>query len=65
MTNPYIATVVYALLSLVLMFVGYKIFDLVTPFKFNEEIKEKNPAAGALIAGLFISIALIVKASIV
>lgn len=65
MDNPYIATVVYALLSLVLMFAGYKIFDLITPFNFNEEIKEKNPAAAIVIASLFISIALIVKTSII
>ena len=64
MSNPYIATIVYALLSLVMMFVGYKFFDIITPFKFNEEIKEKNPAAAIIVAGLFIAIAIIVKASI-
>lgn len=65
MDNPIIATIVYAVLSIVLMFVGYKFFDIITPFKFNEEIKEKNPAAGIVIAGLFIAIAIIVRASII
>lgn len=64
MSNPYVATIVYAVLSLILMFVGYKFFDLITPFKFHEEIKEKNPAAGIIVAGLFIAIAIIVRASI-
>ncbi len=64
MDNQYVATIVYALLSLVLMFAGYKVFDLITPFKFNEEIKERNPAAGLIVAGLFIAIAIIVRASI-
>jgi len=58
-------TVVYGILSLTLMFIGYKFFDLITPFKFADEIKEKNGAMGAVIAGIFIATAIIIKATIV
>lgn len=62
--NEYIQTVIYAVLALGLMFIGYKFFDMITPFKFNEEIKEKNPAIGAVIAGIFIATAIIIRAAI-
>lgn len=62
--NPYISTIVYALLSLILMLVGYKFFDFITPYNFAEEIKEKNPAIGAVIAGIFIATAIIIKAAL-
>jgi uncharacterized membrane protein YjfL (UPF0719 family) len=65
MYNPFVATIIYAILSLLMMFAGYKFFDMITPFNFNEEIKEKNPAAAVVIAGLFIAIAIIVRASII
>lgn len=59
-----LSTLFYGLLGLVLMIVGYKFFDLVTPFKFSDEIKEKNPAVGAMIGGIFIAVAIIVVAVI-
>lgn len=65
LANEYIATIVYGILSLALMFLGYKFFDLITPYNFSEEIKEKNPAVGVVIAGIFIATAIIVKAAIV
>lgn len=65
MENELIATIVYAVLALVLMFSGYKFFDWITPYDFAEEIKEKNPAIGAVIAGIFIAAAIIIKAAII
>ncbi len=65
LNNEFVATVIYAILALVLMFVGYKIFDLITPYNFAEEIKEKNSAVGAVIAAIFIAVAIIIKAAIV
>lgn len=64
LSNEYVATIIYAILSILLMFVGYKFFDLITPFNFAEEIKEKNPAVGVIIAGIFISTAIIIKAAL-
>lgn len=60
-----LSTVVYAIYAIVLMFVGYKVFDWFTPYDFAKEIKEKNPAIGAVIFGIFVSIAIIIKASII
>lgn len=62
--SGFIATLVYSVLGLFLMFAGYKFFDIITPYDFAEEIKEKNPAIGIVIVGLFIAIAIIVRASI-
>lgn len=64
LVNPIVETIVYAILALILMFVGYKFFDLITPYNFQEEIKEKNPAIGAVIAGIFIATAIIIRAAI-
>ena len=41
------------------------IFDLIVPYDFNKELKEKNVAAGFLIAGIFISIAIIIRTVII
>ncbi len=65
LANEFVATIVYAILALALMFTGYKFFDWITPYDFAEEIKEKNPAVGAVIAGIFIAVAIIIKAAIV
>mgnify|MGYP000421627922 CR=1 FL=1 len=65
MFNELISTIVYAVLALALMFSGYKFFDWITPYDFSEEIKEKNPAIGAVIAGIFIAVAIIIKAAII
>ncbi|MCM1990687.1 DUF350 domain-containing protein [Oceanirhabdus seepicola] len=57
-------TAMYGLIGLLLMMFGYKFFDMVTPFKFADEIKEKNAAVGAMIGGIFIAVAIIVTAVI-
>ncbi|AZR74565.1 hypothetical protein BBF96_14915 [Anoxybacter fermentans] len=58
------STLIWALVGLVLMFIGYKIFDWVTPFNLNEEIDEGNVAAGIVAAGIFLAVAWIVGAVI-
>ncbi|MFW6022816.1 MAG: DUF350 domain-containing protein [Halanaerobiaceae bacterium] len=65
MINEILSTILYAALGLILMFLGYKILDMITPYDFAEEIKEKNPAIGAVIAGIFIAVAIIIRASII
>jgi uncharacterized membrane protein YjfL (UPF0719 family) len=50
---------------MVVLVVGYKIFDAVTPYDLNHEIAEdNNAAAGIAIAGLLIAQGLIVAAAI-
>ena len=60
-----IETLVFGVLGIVLMFVGYVVFDWFVPYNFSDEIKEKNPAAGVVIAGIFIAIAIIIRSSII
>ncbi len=54
-------TIIYGGLGIILMLVSVCVFDLTVPYDFNKELKEKNVAAGFIIAGIFISIAIIVR----
>ena len=54
-------TLLYGGLGLILMMLSIFIFDLTVPYNFNKELKEKNVAAGYLIAGIFIAVAIIVR----
>ncbi|MFQ6044269.1 MAG: DUF350 domain-containing protein [Candidatus Poribacteria bacterium] len=63
--NGVIGTVVYSALGLAVLFIGFKIFDLVTPFSLNKEIaEENNVAAGVVVAGIMIALGIIVAAAI-
>lgn len=51
----------YAGLGVVLMFLAYRLFDLLTPsVDFPEELKKGNVAVAIFIAALFVAIAIIV-----
>jgi len=51
----------YAVLGVVLMFISYRIFDLLTPeVNFPDELRKGNVAVSIFIAALFVSIAIIV-----
>lgn len=54
-------TILYAGLGVILMLVSMYIFDLAVPYDFNKELKEKNVAAGFIIAGIFIATAIIIR----
>ena len=58
-------TIVYGGIGLILMFLGKWIIDLVVPYDFPKEIQERNSAAGFMIAGIFIAIALIIRTVII
>lgn len=64
MANPYLATVIWWAIFFALMLVALKAFDLVTPFKVRQETREKNPAVGAVQAGLLVGMALIIYSAI-
>ena len=52
---------VYAVLGVVLMFVAYRVIDILTPkVDFPEELKKGNLAVGLVIAAIFISIAIVI-----
>jgi uncharacterized membrane protein YjfL (UPF0719 family) len=51
----------YAVLGVILMFLSYKVFDIMTPrLDFPEELKKNNVAVAIFIGALFISIGIIV-----
>ena len=51
----------YAVLGVLLMYVSYRVIDLITPnVDFSEELKRGNIAVAIFIAALFLSIAIII-----
>lgn len=63
--NPILSSIVYFVIGMILCALGYKIFDIITPFDLNEEIDNHNIAAGLTVAGIFIGVAIVVSAVIV
>jgi hypothetical protein len=65
LTGLIIESLVFSVVGLVILIVGYKIFDIVTPYNLNKEIAEnKNTAAGVAVAGILIALGIIVAAAI-
>ena len=58
-------TILYAGVGLILMWISMYIFDVVVPYNFKTELKEKNVAAGFIIAGIFIATAIIIRTVII
>lgn len=57
-----IETVIYALIGIVAMVLGYFLVDIINrKFNFNEALKEKNEAAGIMVFGIFLGVAFIVS----
>ncbi|MEQ1831680.1 MAG: DUF350 domain-containing protein [Candidatus Eisenbacteria bacterium] len=55
----------YALLGVVLMFVAYRVIDLLTPeVDFPAELKKGNIAVAIFIAAIFLSVAMVVAQSL-
>jgi uncharacterized membrane protein YjfL (UPF0719 family) len=52
---------IFGLLGILIMAVGYVIFDKIIPLDFNKELEKGNLSVGVLVAGLLIGIALIVS----
>lgn len=50
----FILTVIYAVLGIVLLFVGYRIFDWLTPTDLQEDIFKNGNVAVAILTGAFI-----------
>ena len=49
-----------ALLTLVFMAVGYKLFDKMTPFDTSNELAAKNMAVGIVVGSIFIGLGIAV-----
>jgi len=52
---------VYAILGVVLMFVSYRVIDILTPnVDFPEELRKGNVAVAIFIAAIFLSVAIVI-----
>jgi len=51
----------YGLLGIIIMAIGYLIFDKMIPLDFNKELEKSNMAVAVVVAGLLIGIAIIVS----
>ncbi len=56
--------IVFSIVGLVVLMIGYKVFDIATPYDLNRQIaEENNVAAGVAVAGVLISLGIIVAAA--
>jgi uncharacterized membrane protein YjfL (UPF0719 family) len=63
-TNIFLS-VVFAILGFVLLFIGYRVFDALTPTDLNKRIFEDGNVAAAILAGAFVlGLAIIVAMAI-
>lgn len=58
-------TVVYLIVGLVIMMLGYLVIDLIIPVDFPLEIAENNKAVGWVSAGIYIGLGYIIRSAIV
>ncbi len=50
----FILSIIYAILGMTLLYIGYKVFDLVTPTDMQKKIFEEGNTAVAITVGAFI-----------
>ncbi len=63
--NVTIEIIIYFLVSIVRLFIGRKVLDWITPYDLSKESsEEKNLASGITEAGFYVSMAIIVHASV-
>ena len=60
-----VLSVIFAMLGFVLLFIGYRIFDKLTPTDLNKRVFEDGNVAAAILAGSFVlGLAIIVAMAI-
>jgi uncharacterized membrane protein YjfL (UPF0719 family) len=52
--------IVGALLTILFMVIGFKVFDKITPFDASKQLAEKNVAVGIVIGSIFIGLGIAV-----
>ncbi|HWY52061.1 MAG TPA: DUF350 domain-containing protein [Chthoniobacterales bacterium] len=61
-----LATIIFGLVGIILALVGFKLFDLITPFNLEKEMCEnKNVAVGVLCGAIVLGVCIIVAAAII
>ncbi len=61
---PVLATTIYAILGAIILMAAYKVFDIINPLDFDKEIANNNIALAIMVAGFFLSIAIIIASAI-
>jgi len=56
----FVYAVAGALLTLLFMVIGYKLFDKMTPFDTSQQLAEKNVAVGIVVGAIFIGLGIAV-----
>lgn len=60
-----ILSIVYGLVGILLLMIGYKVFEWLTPFSVNDALsKDQNRAVGIVVGAIFIGVAIIVAAAL-
>lgn len=60
-----VLSVVYGLVGIILLMVGYKVFELITPFSVSDALsKDQNRAVGIVVGAIFIGVAIIIAAAL-
>jgi putative membrane protein len=60
-----VASIVYGLLGLILLLIGYYTYELITPWSVKEElITHRNPAVAIVLAGFILGMAVVIAAAI-
>lgn len=54
-------SVLFGMVGIFIMAIGYVIFDKIIPLDFNKELEKNNTAVAIVVAGLLIGIAIIVS----
>jgi uncharacterized membrane protein YjfL (UPF0719 family) len=61
----FVLSIIYAVLGMILLYVGYKVFDMVTPTDMQKKIFEENNTAVAITVGAFIlGLAIVIHAAL-
>ena len=56
--------IVFSIVGLIVLMIGYKFFDMATPYDLHRQIaEENNTAAGIAVAGVLVSLGIIVAAA--
>ncbi len=62
--NSIVSSIVWALIGVILLFLGFRIFDAADPIAYHDEIKKGNIAAGVVVAGMMIGLGIIIYGAI-
>jgi putative membrane protein len=59
-------SIVYGLVGLILLLIGYYVYELITPWSVKEElIAHRNPAVGMVVAAFILGMAIVIAAAII